>query len=84
MPPYYDSLIAKVIAHGRDRQESLHRLRSALGTLHIEGVATNRDLHLAILDHPTFIAGGVDTNFIAGLLKAKSSTPEVERTYGAH
>jgi acetyl-CoA carboxylase biotin carboxylase subunit len=84
VPPYYDSLIAKVIAHGRDRQESLHRLRSALGTLHIEGVATNRDLHRAILDHPTFIAGGVDTNFIAGLLKAKSSTPEAEGSYGAH
>jgi acetyl-CoA carboxylase, biotin carboxylase subunit len=84
VPPYYDSLIAKVIAYGGDRKESLHRLRSALGTLHIDGVATNRDLHLAILDHPAFIAGGVDTNFIAGLLKPKSSTPEAEVAYGAH
>jgi acetyl-CoA carboxylase, biotin carboxylase subunit len=70
VPPFYDSLIAKVIAHGADRKEAMHRLRNALEDLHVEGVATNRDMHLAILANPAFAAGGVDTNFLSGLLTA--------------
>jgi acetyl-CoA carboxylase biotin carboxylase subunit len=69
VPPFYDSLIAKLIAHGADRMQALQRLRTALKELHVDGVSTNRDLHLMILDHPAFITGGVDTNFLGDAIQ---------------
>jgi len=63
VPPYYDSLLGKVIIHGPDRDATLARARAALGNCRIEGVKTNIDIHRALLDDPAFIAGGVDTNW---------------------
>jgi len=67
VPPYYDSLIGKLIAHAPTRADAVARLSSALATLHIEGVDTTRDLHRAIAADQRFIAGGVDTRFFEGL-----------------
>jgi acetyl-CoA carboxylase biotin carboxylase subunit len=67
VPPYYDSLIGKVIACGADRGQALARLAEALGALHIEGVATTAGLHRAIVADPRFAAGGVDTGFFEGM-----------------
>jgi acetyl-CoA carboxylase biotin carboxylase subunit len=62
--PYYDSMIAKVIVHGRDRQEALARMRRTLGMTVIEGIKTTVPLHLRILSDPEFVAGKVSTSFL--------------------
>ena len=63
--PFYDSLVAKVIAHGRDRAEAIGRLHDALDVTRIDGVATNVDLLAAVLDEPAFLAGDLHTGFLA-------------------
>jgi len=68
VPPYYDSLLGKIIAHGRDRAQALTRLRAAVAVTRIEGIATNLGLHAEILADPEFMAGGVDTGYLARLL----------------
>lgn len=65
VPPYYDSLLGKVIAWGPDRDAALARLRGALAMTHIEGVKTNVAYQASILADPEFVAGGVDTGFLA-------------------
>jgi acetyl-CoA carboxylase biotin carboxylase subunit len=62
--PYYDSLIAKVIVHGRDRQEAIARMRRTLEMTVIEGIKTSIPLHLKILADPDFIAGRLGTSFM--------------------
>jgi acetyl-CoA carboxylase biotin carboxylase subunit len=62
--PYYDSMIAKIIAHGRDRQEAIVRMRRALEMSVIEGIKTSIPLHLKILSDPDFVAGRLSTSFM--------------------
>jgi acetyl-CoA carboxylase, biotin carboxylase subunit len=62
--PYYDSMIAKLITHGRDRQESMARMRRALDEFVIEGIKTTIPLHRRILDDPDFQKGHVSTTFL--------------------
>ena len=62
--PAYDSLIAKVIAWGRDRDEAIERLRGALIELEVAGVPTTRAFHLRLLDHPVWRAGHATTTFL--------------------
>lgn len=64
IPPYYDSMIAKVIVHGRDRRETIDKMRSALGELIIDGVTTNVDFQYDILNNKDFQDGNVTTDFI--------------------
>jgi acetyl-CoA carboxylase biotin carboxylase subunit len=64
IPPYYDSMIAKVIVHGRDRQEAIDKMRSALGELIIDGVTTNVDFQYEILNNRDFQDGNITTDFI--------------------
>ncbi len=64
IPPYYDSLVAKLIAHGRDRTEAIARMKRALDLFVVEGIHTSIPLHKRILNEPDFIAGRFDTNFI--------------------
>ena len=64
IPPNYDSMIAKIIVHGQDRKEALAKMRSALDELSIEGVVTNQEYQLKIINHPVFQAGKQDTSFI--------------------
>jgi len=68
VPPYYDSLLAKIIASGRDRHASLARMRTALAACELQGVTTNVALHTALLAQPDVIRGGVDTTFLARFL----------------
>jgi acetyl-CoA carboxylase, biotin carboxylase subunit len=62
--PYYDSMIAKIIVHGRDRQEAIARMRRTLEMTVIEGIKTSIPLHLKILSEPDFQAGRLDTSFM--------------------
>jgi acetyl-CoA carboxylase biotin carboxylase subunit len=65
IPPYYDSLIAKLITYGRDRTESIARMNRALEMFVVEGIHTSIPLHRRILAHRDFIAGNINTSFIA-------------------
>ncbi|MFN3346451.1 MAG: ATP-grasp domain-containing protein, partial [Candidatus Bipolaricaulaceae bacterium] len=62
--PYYDPLLAKIIAHGEDREEARTRLYSALRRFQISGVKTNRDLLLAVISHPQFARAFLGTDFL--------------------
>ncbi len=64
VPPYYDSLLAKLVCEGRDREEALQRMRIALDSLIIEGVTTTIPFLRRVMDNPRFIAGDVDTKFL--------------------
>lgn len=68
IPPHYDSMVAKLIAHGPTRDAAVATMAKALRVLRLEGIATNAPLHAAIMADPTFQAGGVDTHYLTGLL----------------
>jgi acetyl-CoA carboxylase, biotin carboxylase subunit len=65
--PYYDSLIAKLIVHGRDRAEAVARMRRAVDMFVVEGIKTSLPLHERILADPDFEAGRIDTHFLERL-----------------
>ena len=80
IPPFYDSMIGKLIVRGNDRDQALAKTLAALDEFIIEGVPTTIDFHKLILSHPEFISGNFDTSFIekylsveAGLVKAEVS-----------
>jgi acetyl-CoA carboxylase, biotin carboxylase subunit len=77
VPPFYDSLMAKIIAHAPDRASALVRLREAISSTRLAGVHTNLAFHERVLADAEFQAGGVDTGFVARLLE-RSAVP-VER-----
>ena len=64
IPACYDSMVAKVIVHGEDREDALRKMRSALGEVVIDGITTNLDFQYEILSHPAFLSGEVNTHFI--------------------
>ncbi|MBO9575613.1 MAG: acetyl-CoA carboxylase biotin carboxylase subunit [Sphingobium sp.] len=64
IPPFYDSMVAKIIAHGPDRVTAITRLGKALKDTRIEGVATNLAFQAELLDDPDFVAGGIDTGWL--------------------
>ena len=64
VPPFYDSMIAKLIAHGSDRQTAIARMRNALSEVVIEGIKTNVPLHQEIFQHSAFQAGGTDIHYL--------------------
>ena len=64
VPPFYDSLLAKVIVHGNCRAEALTRMKNALETFVLEGVTTTIPFLVRVLQHPEFVAGKVDTKFL--------------------
>jgi acetyl-CoA carboxylase biotin carboxylase subunit len=68
VPPFYDSLLGKIIAAGRDRATALSRLAAALGAAQVAGVASNLAFQRRLLQDPAFAAGGVDTSFVARVL----------------
>mgnify|MGYP000866946892 FL=1 len=65
VPANYDSMLLKLIVHGKDREEAIAKMRSALGELIIEGIETNLDFLYEILDNQAFESGNTDTDFIA-------------------
>ncbi|MDR6449979.1 acetyl-CoA carboxylase biotin carboxylase subunit [Paraburkholderia sp. 22099] len=74
VPPYYDSLIAKVITHGATREEALVRMRIALSEMRIEGLRTNVPLHQAMLEDEAFREGGVDIHHLERWLAKRKQT----------
>ncbi|MBI2080777.1 MAG: acetyl-CoA carboxylase biotin carboxylase subunit [candidate division NC10 bacterium] len=70
IPPYYDSLVAKLIVRGQDRAESLSRMRRALHEFLVQGIKTTIPFHLRVMDHPDFVKGAVSTNFLERLTQA--------------
>jgi acetyl-CoA carboxylase biotin carboxylase subunit len=76
VPPFYDSLIAKLVVHGRDRKEAIQRMKRALDLTVIEGIKTTLPLHRKILNDDDFVAGRFNTRFLEGLSAEKIvSTP---------
>jgi acetyl-CoA carboxylase biotin carboxylase subunit len=79
VPPYYDSLIAKLIVQGSDREEALKRMQLALETFVIEGVATTMPFLARVMQHPQFQAGDVDTKWLereVERIKAELARPD--------
>ena len=77
--PYYDSMIAKVIVHGRDRQEAIARMKRTLEMSVVEGIRTTIPLHLKILNDPDFIAGRLSTHFMERFAaKPKKPSPSLK------
>src|SRR5947199_9224258 len=70
IPPYYDSLIAKLVVRGKDRNEACQRMSRALEMFIVEGIYTTIPLHRRILADPDFRAGNFDTSFIERFLTA--------------
>jgi len=70
VPPYYDSLLAKLVVHAEDRGSAIARMRGALDELRVEGVRTTRSLHQRLMNEPRFHAADFDTNFLEGWLAA--------------
>ena len=68
IPPYYDSLIAKLVARGRDREEAISRMARALDMFVVEGIYTSIPLHKRIMADPDFRAGNIDTKFMERFL----------------
>jgi acetyl-CoA carboxylase biotin carboxylase subunit len=64
IPPYYDSMVAKIIAHGSDRKEAICRMKRALDEFVIEGIKTTIPLHKIILENENFISNNYSTSFI--------------------
>jgi acetyl-CoA carboxylase biotin carboxylase subunit len=75
VPPYYDSLVAKLIVHGATREEALERLSQALQACRIQGITTNLPMHAALMQDPGFARGGVDTAYFTRFLE--QATQEV-------
>ncbi|MCC8435917.1 acetyl-CoA carboxylase biotin carboxylase subunit [Brevibacillus sp. M2.1A] len=64
IPPYYDSMIAKLIVWGKDRNEAIDRMKRALDEFVVEGITTTIPFHLKVLDHEVFVSGHFDTKFL--------------------
>jgi len=75
--PYYDSLVAKLMVHGRDRREAIARMRRCLDVMVVEGIRTTIPLHRRIMDDPDFQAGRLSTKFMDRYRSAKKGIPPV-------
>ena len=73
VPPYYDSLIAKLIVHGTTREEAMNRMQRALGQFVVQGIETSIPLHQAIFEDENFRKGEFDTKFMERFLAARQS-----------
>jgi acetyl-CoA carboxylase biotin carboxylase subunit len=73
VPPFYDSLMAKIIAHAPERDSAVARLRDAIGATRLTGVLTNLPFHELVLADAEFQAGGFDTGFVARLIERRDT-----------
>lgn len=76
IPPFYDSLMAKIIVQGADRTSTLAKMQGVIGEARVSGVATNLAFHAAVLADPEFQAGGVDTGFLTRFLERNPLAPQ--------
>jgi acetyl-CoA carboxylase, biotin carboxylase subunit len=79
VPPYYDSMIAKLITHGRDREEAMRRMSRALDMFVVEGIYTTIPLHKAIMQDEDFRAGRFDTKFMERFFAKKEARRHEEK-----
>lgn len=73
IPPFYDSMVAKVIVHGEDRADAIRKMRSALGEVVVDGITTNLDFQYDMLNHPVFLSGNINTHFIPEYYESQES-----------
>jgi acetyl-CoA carboxylase biotin carboxylase subunit len=78
VPPYYDSLIAKLVVHGHDREEAIARMERALDQFVVRGIETSISLHKGIFQSPDFRAGNFDTQFMERYLADRAETQKAE------
>jgi acetyl-CoA carboxylase biotin carboxylase subunit len=71
IPPYYDSLIAKVIVHGNNRQEAIKIMHRALSEFHIAPIKTTIPFHLRLMENPLFLKGDISTHFVQDMFKVE-------------
>ena len=76
VPPFYDSMIAKLIVHAADRLSAIARLRAALDAFTVEGVATNIPLLRRIAAHPDFIGNRLDTRWLESVFLPQYREPK--------
>jgi acetyl-CoA carboxylase, biotin carboxylase subunit len=74
VPPYYDSLIAKLVVHGATRDDAISRMRRALDEMQVDGIATNLPLHRQLLRDDGFIAGGADIHHLERWLRRRAAS----------
>ena len=74
VPPYYDSMVAKVIVHANDREAAIRRMRRALGELVVGGIKTNTRFLERVLDHEDFRAGRLSTRLVERMGPAPTPT----------
>ena len=67
--PYYDSMVAKLIAFGKNRREAIRTMRRALDEYHISPIKTTISLHSEIMAHPQFVEGKISTHFLEKFIK---------------
>jgi acetyl-CoA carboxylase biotin carboxylase subunit len=80
VPPFYDSMIAKVIVHARTRDLAIARMKRALEAMVIEGIKTTIPLHLKIMDDPKFRAGDISTSFMEHFLRENATKAAKNRS----
>ena len=73
VPPYYDSMVAKLVVHGASREDALSRLRIALSEMRVGGIATNLALHRELVDDAGFASGGVDIHHLERWLQERAA-----------
>ena len=71
IPPYYDSMVAKLIVHGDTREDAIAKMQSALGEVIIEGIDTNVDFQFEIISDPVYQSGDFDIEFLSGFSSAE-------------
>jgi acetyl-CoA carboxylase biotin carboxylase subunit len=76
IPPYYDSLVAKLVTYGKDRAEAIARMNRALGMFVVEGIHTSIPLQQKVMQDPQFQAGEFDTNYIKKFMPAEKERPK--------
>jgi propionyl-CoA carboxylase alpha chain len=81
---FYDPMIAKVVAHGRTREEAARKLAAALARAQVHGTTTNRDFLVRVLRHDEFLAGEADTSFLERVGVEKLAEPLLDREQTAH
>ena len=74
VPPFYDSMIGKLITRGKDRPEAVRRMQIALDEMIVEGIKTTIPFHQLALRHPRFQSGDLDTRFVEAMLKPEPAT----------
>lgn len=84
VPPFYDSMIAKLIVHGKNREDAILRMKRALNEFIIEGIKTTIPLHQRILNHPEFIKGNLNTNFIENFLFGEEQSENKQALKKSH